>query len=83
MRKLIIPVAIGLFYSLSPSAADPVADFTGSDWADAVSNIPCARLTRNGDGTWTVQGTVRIAEFTFVNPTLSDEVAGYAASKCS
>jgi hypothetical protein len=83
MRKLLLPVAAAFFYSLSPSIADTSADFSGSDWEEAVSNIPCDHLRRNGDGTWTVQGTVRIAEITFVNPTLSDEVADFAASKCS
>ena len=82
MRKFLVPVVVGFFTAATPSIADTAADFTGSDWADAISNIPCDHMTKNADGTWTVRGTVQIAEIVFVNPTLNDENSLLASQKC-
>ena len=82
MRKVLVPLVVGLLAVASPSVADTSADYSGSDWADAISSIPCDHLTRNENGTWTVRGTVQIAEITFDDPTLDEENAQLASDKC-
>jgi hypothetical protein len=69
MARILMTVLV-LFFFASAVLAQAIE---GANWEEVLNRVPCERVKKNDNGSWSVAGTIIIQGARFDSPTVSEQ----------